>query len=79
MKLKVVAITEPVIKYLNCIISAETSGMILPEKPISMTEKALVAVLQSPYTKTVLSLIMKECSAAISEQEPLYLMAIPLS
>ena len=53
--------------------------MILPEKPISMTEKALVAVLQSPYTKTVLSLIMKECSAAISEQEPLCLMAIPLS
>lgn len=31
------------------------------------------------YTKTVLSLIMKECSAAISEQEPLCLMAIPLS
>ena len=53
--------------------------MILPEKPISMMEKALGAVLQSPSTKTAPSLITKECLAAISEQEALRLMAIPLS
>lgn len=48
-------------------------------KPISMMEKALGAVLQSPSTKTAPSLITKECLAAISEQEALCLMEIPLS
>lgn len=79
MKLKVVAITELVRSDSPVFITAETTEMILPEKPISMMEKALGAVLQSPSTKTAPSLITKECLAAISEQEALCLMEIPLS
>ena len=73
MKLKVVAITETGDEVIHLFYNSGDNRDDIAGKPISMTEKVLVAVLQSPYTKTVLSLIMKECSAAISEQEPLCL------